>query len=152
MVLGQFWSFVSLCFLVRLCLGFWIGISPSSFGRGFECRFLVNVLLRWCYSWGLSALISVWSRWQHEGGLPLHVVWWYLDMVWKKENLLVLVLAARLYRYSQDCVALFEHEIGLGVGPTWLMDVAIGDGPVTTDLFGNVCRGVGITTGHSIML
>ena len=49
-VLGQVWSFVSLCFLVRLCLGFWIGISPSSFGRGFECRFLVNVLLRWCYS------------------------------------------------------------------------------------------------------
>ena len=107
MVLGQFWSFVSLCFLVRLCLGFWIGISPSSFGRGFECRFLVNVLLRWCYSWGLSALILVRSGWQHEGGLPLHVVWWYLDTVWKKENLLVLVLAARLYRYSQDCVALF---------------------------------------------
>ena len=80
------------------------------------------------------------------------MVWWYLDTVWKKENLLVLVLAARLYRYSQDYVALFEREIGLGVGPTWLMDVAIGDGPVTTDLFGNVCRGVGTTTGHSIML
>lgn len=52
------------------------------------------------------------------------------------------MLVARLYCYSQDYVAFCEREFGLRVGPIWFMDVVVGDEPVTTDLYENVCHAV----------
>ena len=131
---------------------FWLGlISLSSFERGLGCFGLVGVLLWWRHTWGLW-FISVLAGCQHVGGLPLHVVWWSLDTVLKKDNWLGLLLVTRLYRDSQALVAHVERQIWLGVGPFRLMDVAFSDGPVTMDLVRNVCCGVGIITDRSIVL
>lgn len=44
-----------------------------------------------------------------------------------------------------------EREIELEVRFFWLMDIVVGDGPVTTDLYENVCRDV-VTTNSGLAL
>ncbi|PRQ52995.1 hypothetical protein RchiOBHm_Chr2g0161601 [Rosa chinensis] len=108
----------------------------------------------WCYSWEQYVIILMLVGYQRKGGFPFHVVWRFMDTVWKRVEWFVWMLVTRLYRDARDWLSFFvawgdRRKNWLGVEPFRFMDVTISDGPITMDLGRNMCRGVDTTTGYS---
>ncbi|PRQ48995.1 hypothetical protein RchiOBHm_Chr2g0116941 [Rosa chinensis] len=144
-VVWRFWVTVlkGVIFFLRLAMrrygDFWVGLSDE-------------LLLR-RYFRGLYVILSVVSGGQYGGDLSLYVVWILWDTVWRRMTWLFLVLAARFYRDSRDWYCYVVRGNGrlvwLGVGPIWLMDVMVVDGPVTEVVLREESGELMSTTGQS---
>ena len=149
---GSFFQF----FIRVLVSGFWLGRinRPYSFELGFGGSGRVVEPSIWCYSWEQYVTISMLFGYQRKGGFPLHVVWRFMDTVWKRVEWFVWMLVTRSYRDTRDWLSFFvawgdRRKNWLGIGPFRFMEVTISDGPITKDLGRNMCRGVDTATDYS---